>query len=64
MEFVKEYAEGIMKASPVHYVKEAKVRGGLFETGDKDGLVSCVDTGFWVDHTEPLESVARAIDGG
>ncbi len=26
------------------------------------GLVSSVDTGFWVDHNEPLEALAWALD--
>lgn len=53
-----------MKASPIRYVREAKVRGRLFDIEDGDGLVSSVDTGFWVDHAEPLEALARARDAG
>ena len=57
LDFIKEHAEEIMKASPVRYVKEAKLRGRLFYPEDVSGLVSSVDTGFWVDHTEPLEAL-------
>ena len=53
-----------MKVSPIRYVRDAKVRGGLFDSEDGAGLVSCVDTGFWVDHAEPLEALARARGGG
>ena len=47
-----------MEASPVRYVKDAKLRGSVFDPGDTSGLVSCVDTGFFVDHNEPLEALA------
>ncbi len=49
-----------MKASPIRYVKDAKLRGSLFNSEDARGLVSSVDTGFWVDHTEPLETLVWA----
>ena len=47
-----------MKASPIGYVKDAKLRGSVFSPDDNSGLVSCVDSGFFVDHTEPLEALA------
>lgn len=62
LDFIKEHAEGIMKASPIGYVKDAKLRGSLFNSDDVSGLVSSVDTGFWVDHAEPLEALKRARD--
>lgn len=60
LEFMKSNAEEIMKASPIRYVREAKLRGSLFNPEDDSGLVSSVDTGFWIDHKEPLEALARA----
>lgn len=57
---MKSHAEVIMKASPIRYVKEAKLRGSLFNPEDASGLVSSVDTSFWIDHTEPLEALVRA----
>ena len=57
---MKENARSIIEASPVGYVRDAKLRGSLFETGDEHDLVSNVDTGFFVDHGEPLEALARA----
>ena len=54
-----------MNASPIRYVKTAKLRGNLFNPEDDDaasGLVSSVDTDFWVDHTEPLEALAWVRD--
>lgn len=62
LDFIKEYAEEIMKASPIRYVKGAKLCGRLFNPEDSSGLVSSVDTGFWVDHTEPLEALGWARD--
>lgn len=56
--FIGDHAEGIMKASPISYVKDAELRGSLFGTEGTDGAVSCVDTDFFVDHTEPLEALA------
>lgn len=49
-----------MRASPIRYVREARLRGRLFNPEDIIGLVSCADTNFWVDHTEPLEALGRA----
>jgi hypothetical protein len=55
---MKDNARSIMEASPVDYVRNAKLRGRLFDTEDTSGLVSSVDSGFFVDHDEPLEALA------
>jgi hypothetical protein len=47
-----------MKASPISYVKDAKLRGSVFDPDDTSGLVSSLDSGFFVDHNEPLEALA------
>ena len=52
-----------MKASPIRYVRAAKPRGSLFDSGDSDGLISSVYTEFFVDHTEPLEALAWVREG-
>lgn len=57
--FIREHAEDILKSSPVDYVKTATPRGTLFDTNDTNGLVSSVYSRFFVDHTEPLEVLAR-----
>ena len=44
-----------MKSSPIPYIKDAKLRGSIFLSNDTSGLVSGVDTGFSVDHEEPLK---------
>lgn len=41
-----------MKGPPIRYVKDSKLRGSLFTSENASGLVSSVETGFWVDHTE------------
>jgi hypothetical protein len=54
---MKENAKSVMEASPVRYVRDAKLRGKVFNPEDDSGLVSSVDTGFYVDHEEPLEAL-------
>ena len=56
--FIGKYAQEIMEASPIGYVKDAKLRGSVFTPNDTTGLVSSVDSGFFVDHAEPLEALA------
>lgn len=51
-----------MKLSPVEYVRNAKLRGSLFDPKDTSGRVCCVDSGFFVDHGEPLEALAWVRD--
>ena len=46
-----------MKSSPIRYVREAKLRGSLFDPEDPNDLASSVDTGFFVDHEEPLNAL-------
>lgn len=56
------HATGIMDASPVDYVRTAKLRGSLFDNKVSDGTVSCADTNFFVDHAEP-DAALNAIVG-
>ena len=54
----REHARSIMSCCPVGYIREAKCKGSLFEDGQTNsGVVSCANTGFYVDHTEPLEAL-------
>ena len=59
MSFIRDNAEGIVRASPISYVKEAKLHGSLFNPEDTSGAISSVDTEFFVDHTEPLKVLQR-----
>jgi hypothetical protein len=56
--FIRDNAEAIMKTSPISYVRNAQLRGSLFDPKDTSGLVSSVYTNFFVDHDEPLEALA------
>lgn len=56
--FIRDNAEAIMELSPISYVKDAELRGSLFDSNDTSGQVSSVYTKFFVDHTEPLEALA------
>ena len=55
--FIRDNAEAITKGSPISYVKDAELRGGLFDPKDTSGAISSVYTNFFVDHTEPLEAL-------
>ena len=63
VDFIPDNAEAIMKLSPISYVKDAELRGGLFDPDDTGGVISSVDTKFFVDHTEPLEALSRVREG-
>ncbi|KAK2797694.1 hypothetical protein FQN50_009118 [Emmonsiellopsis sp. PD_5] len=55
LDLIKRNAKAVMEASPISYIKDAKLCGTLFNPEDSTGLVCGVDTGFFVDHEEPLE---------
>ena len=58
LSFLRDDVEGVMKASPLRYVREGKVRGTLFNRDGMGGEVVCVvDTGFWVSHEEPMRAI-------
>ncbi|UPL02583.1 hypothetical protein LCI18_013517 [Fusarium solani-melongenae] len=57
LDFIRDHAEGIMKASPIDYVATAVVAGSLFCKEDSTGLISGVDTNFLVDHEELLHAL-------
>lgn len=58
LDFIKDNAEGVMASSPITYIRDAKPRGTLFNADDNSGAVSCVDSNFFVDHSEPLEALS------
>jgi hypothetical protein len=61
--FIRDNAEAVMKVSPISYVKDAELRGSLFDPEDKSGVISSVYTKFFVDHTEPLEALSWVREG-
>ncbi|PGH29399.1 hypothetical protein GX50_07856 [[Emmonsia] crescens] len=52
---IKGNAKAVMEASPIPYIKDARLCGTLFNPEDSTGLICGVNTGFFVDHEEPLE---------
>jgi hypothetical protein len=63
LDFIREHAGAVMDASPVDYIANAGLRGSLFDTEEAKGVVSSVDTQFFVDHAEPLEALACIREG-
>ncbi|KAL1603762.1 hypothetical protein SLS60_005352 [Paraconiothyrium brasiliense] len=59
------HAQGIIDASPVEYVRGAKLTGTLFGIGSgMESGTCCADTSFWVDHTEPLTALQQVKGRG
>ncbi|XXH01115.1 Flavin-linked sulfhydryl oxidase of the mitochondrial IMS [Hypoxylon texense] len=52
VDFARERAAGVMAASPIGYIQNAKLRGSLFDAHDATGLRCGVDTKFFIDHSE------------
>lgn len=59
LDFIRQNAKEVIKASPIPYVREAGLHGSIFEPGDSSGLVCGVDTRFFVDHGESVETLRR-----
>ncbi len=56
--FMQDNAEAIMKCSPIRYVRDAELRGSLYDCKDSSGGISSVNTEFHVDHAQALEALA------
>ena len=52
-----------MNASPIDYIRDAELRGTLFEPENSTELVCGVDTEFFVDHDEPLAALGGGSGG-
>ncbi|KAL2185753.1 hypothetical protein L209DRAFT_754203 [Thermothelomyces heterothallicus CBS 203.75] len=57
--FMRTCAREVMAGSPIPYVRDAEICGSLFQPDGASplGLVSGVDTNFFVDHEEPLSAL-------
>jgi len=53
-----------MAASPVPYVRNARVHGNLFDPTLSDGSVSSANTDFFVDYTEPIQALHTVGEAG
>lgn len=58
LNFIGKNAKEVMLTSPIPYIRDAKLCGTLFDADDTSGIISGVNTNFFVDHTEPLEALA------
>ena len=56
-DFIRDNAESIVKQSPIEYVRNAELRGKLFDPDNTSDVISSVCTNFFVDHAEPLEAL-------
>lgn len=57
LDFLRDNASSVMEQSPIAYVRNAMLRGKLFDLDDASGAISSVCTNFFVDHSEPLEAL-------
>ncbi|KAK3373666.1 hypothetical protein B0T24DRAFT_624167 [Lasiosphaeria ovina] len=56
--FMQTCASEVMASSPITYVRDAQLRGSLFQPDSTvSGLVSGVDTNFFVNHEDPLRAL-------
>lgn len=57
LDFIRQHAQEVLKASPIEYVATAAVKGSLFNKDDSTGLICGADSNFFVDHTEPDQAL-------
>ncbi|KAI1773744.1 hypothetical protein F4818DRAFT_452772 [Hypoxylon cercidicola] len=57
--FARNNAADFIAASPIGYIKDARLRGSLFDPEDVTGLTCGVDSNFFVDHAEPFAVLAQ-----
>ncbi|KAI1787567.1 hypothetical protein LXA43DRAFT_706421 [Ganoderma leucocontextum] len=60
LSYIQENAPKALQSSTVKYLRQAQLKGSLFETVD-DGAISLVDTTFYVDHGEPEEVLSSYV---
>ncbi|KAJ5917526.1 hypothetical protein N7466_011080 [Penicillium verhagenii] len=58
LDFIGKIASEVMSTSPIPYIRDAKLCGTVFDANHSSGIVSGVNTNFFVDHTEPLKALA------
>jgi hypothetical protein len=59
LHFIRDNAEKVLAASDVKYLKDAQLRGLIFQEDNDSGAISSVFTEFYIDHKEPLEVLAK-----
>ncbi|EEU33995.1 uncharacterized protein NECHADRAFT_85402 [Fusarium vanettenii 77-13-4] len=63
LDFTRQHAQEVLKASPIDYVAAAVVKGSLFGNDSTD-LVSGADTQFFISHEEPDAAMNDALSQG
>ena len=61
LSYIQENAPMALQSSTVKYLRQAQLRGALFEPNVEDGAVSLADTTFFVDHGEPEEVLSSYV---
>ncbi|TFK80482.1 hypothetical protein K466DRAFT_667644 [Polyporus arcularius HHB13444] len=59
LSFIQKHAKHICAASPVRYIRTARLRGVLFEESGDPAVVSLANTEYFVDHAEPLAALGK-----
>ncbi|EGX95298.1 hypothetical protein CCM_03570 [Cordyceps militaris CM01] len=57
LDFIRNNAQEAMGVSPIQYIRDAKLCGTVFDVNDSTGLISGVNTEFFVDHKEPRKAL-------
>lgn len=58
LKFARDHALGLMRVSPIKYIRDAKLCGSLFNADDTSGMVSGVNSNFFLDHDELSDALA------
>ncbi|KAG7453219.1 uncharacterized protein BT62DRAFT_940616 [Guyanagaster necrorhizus] len=61
LDFIRRTAPRMLSVATVDYLKDAQLRGSLFEERPAAGTVSSVDTKFYVDREEPLAALKAHV---
>ncbi len=62
LSYIQENAPKALQGSTVKYLRQAQLRGALFEVNVDDCGVSLADTTFYVDHDEPEEVLNSYVE--
>lgn len=63
LDFIRNEARAILDATTIEYVKTAQLHGSLFHDDSEPGVVSSLDTRFFVHHGEPLAALKEFETG-
>ncbi|KAF1961322.1 hypothetical protein CC80DRAFT_402278, partial [Byssothecium circinans] len=58
LNFIRKYVVAVIKASLVSYIKDANLRGSLFNTREIHSIILLVYTNFFINYTKLLKALA------